>query len=211
MALLTSLPVAAMMAIGAQAAVSGLFGYGAFLPSDATQTAAIVAAYALGIPASILMRCLVPTFQAKGDTTTPVRVAAGVLVVSITLKIVLAERLGAAGIAAATAIAAWISFVILAIAAHRSKLIALDPRLYAVLWRTVLGSLIVAALMWLVLALPAVQILFAGHSLAKAALLIVIGLFVMLAYSLVLWLSGYRRASLLFDRKGAATASQQKE
>lgn len=211
LALLTSLPVAAMMAIGAQAAVSGLFGYGAFLPSDVTQTAAIVAAYALGIPASILMRCLVPTFQAKGDTTTPVRVAAGVLVVSITLKIVLAERLGAAGIAAATAIAAWISFVILAIAAHRSKLIAIDRRLYAVLWRTLLGSLIVAALMWLVLALPTVQILFAGHSLAKAALLIAIGLFVMLAYSLVLWLSGYRRASLLFDRKSAVTASQQKE
>ena len=211
LALLTSLPVAAMMAIGAQAAVSGLFGYGAFLPSDATQTAAIVAAYALGIPASILMRCLVPTFQAKGDTGTPVRVAAGVLVISITLKIVLAERLGAASIAAATAAAAWISFAILAFAARRSRLIAVDPRLFAVSWRTVLGSLIAAALMWLVLGLPAIAAVFAGSSLAKAPLLMAIGLFVILAYSLTLWLSGYRGASLLFDRKGVAAVPMQKE
>ena len=200
LALVLSLPVGVLLAVGANVTVSGLFGYGALSANDVRLTSAIVSAYALGIPAAILIRCLVPTFQAKGDTTSPTIVAAFVLIVSITLKIILAEPLGAAGIAAATSVASWISLGFLTLLAIRVNLIMLDPRLKALLWRAILGSALAGLTFWLFATVPQMTLLFEGRSPWKAAALSIIGLIAIIVYGLVLLGSGYRRHSIVLQR-----------
>lgn len=206
LALVLSLPVTALMAVGAPFAVSGVFGYGAFTPGDVANTAAIVAAYALGLPAGILVRCLAPTFQAKGDTATPTRIAALVLVVSVTLKILLAERIGAAGIASATAAAAWLNFLFLSRAARRDKLVALDPQIQSILWRTLAGAGLAALTFWTILHAADAGSLFAGRGPEKILWLAFPGIIAILVYAVFLWASRYRRHSLVLARR-----SQEKE
>lgn len=200
LALTLSLPVAALLIVGAHMAVSGLFGYGAFSQADVTLTAAIVAAYAFGIPAGIALRCLVPTFQAKGDTATPTKVAALVLAVSITLKVVLAEPLGAAGIAAATAIAAWLSLGILSFAAWRARLIAVDQRLWPILWRVVLATCLAAIALGGALQWPELAALFESRTALKAPALFALGASAIAIWALTLWLIGYRHQSIILVR-----------
>lgn len=204
LALALSLPVAALMAVGAQAAVSGLFGYGAFGGADVANTARIVAAYALGLPAGIVMRCLIPTFQAKGDTATPTRIAAAVLLVSITLKIVLADKIGAAGIAAATALAAWLNLFFLSRAARRNRLVSVDQRLKPLLWRAAIGALLAGLTLWLCTQIALVDRILAGREFVKMAALAACGLVALAIYVAFLWVSRYRSLSLVLAKREKA-------
>ena len=49
-----------------------LFGRGAFTAEDAVRSSQSLAAYAVGLPAFVLVKVLVPAFFARGDTKTPV-------------------------------------------------------------------------------------------------------------------------------------------
>lgn len=100
--LVVGVPVAVMMATLGDWAIRILFVRGAFDLAAAKASAAILAAYALGLVPALALRSLVAGFHGRGDTRTPLRLLVAATVVNISLKIVLAPLLGAVGLALAT-------------------------------------------------------------------------------------------------------------
>ena len=64
-----------------------LFERGAFGPEDdARDRRAALAAYALGLPAFVLIKVLAPAFFAREDTATPVRSRIAVMIANTVLE-----------------------------------------------------------------------------------------------------------------------------
>ena len=77
--------------------------------------ASALAAFALGLPAYILIKVFVfSVFSRAGDTATPVRAAAGALVVNLVFNLLLMGPLAHVGLALASSIAAWFNVGFLA-------------------------------------------------------------------------------------------------
>jgi putative peptidoglycan lipid II flippase len=93
--------------------MEAIFGRGAFTLADAEASGAVLAAYAVGLPAIVLISSVVASFRSRLDTATPATVSLSVIAVNVALKIVFAHQLGAPGLALATAIAAWANVGIL--------------------------------------------------------------------------------------------------
>src|SRR5215207_5611552 len=70
-----------------------LFARGAFTAADAAAAGATLRAYALGLIPFVLIRSLVATFFARGDTATPVKASLSAAAVNIALKIALVGSL----------------------------------------------------------------------------------------------------------------------
>ncbi len=103
--------------------VAGLFETGRFDSADTLITWGVLAAFALGLPATASSRALSSAFYALRDTKTPARIAYARVVVSLVVGVMVmipldrygfaTLRLGAAGLAFGTACAAWLEFVLL--------------------------------------------------------------------------------------------------
>jgi putative peptidoglycan lipid II flippase len=124
-----SLPALAGLVLLAQPIVAVLFERGAFGGAAATATADALVAFALGLPAYVLIKALAPAFFAREDTTTPVVVAGVTLALNLALNLVLLPRLGHVGIALATALAAWLNAGLLLGVLGRRGWFAPDTRL----------------------------------------------------------------------------------
>ena len=74
-----------------------------------------------GVPAFVLIRILAPAFFARQDTKTPMRFALISVAANVVFGIGLFRLVGFQGIAAATAIAAWINVILMLIALMRRR------------------------------------------------------------------------------------------
>ena len=90
LALLLTLPCAVGLAVLSLPIMQVLFERGAFGAADAPATAQALAAYALGLPAYVLVKVLVPGFFARKDTRTPVKIAVVCLIANIVFILVAA-------------------------------------------------------------------------------------------------------------------------
>lgn len=126
-----TLPAAVALAVLAAPIITVLFERGAFGAAAAAETARVLAAYAAGLVAFVLVKALVPAFFARGDTTTPVIVGVGVVGMNLGLNLLFlwATPLGAAGIALATGLAAWANVAVLLWLLHRKRHFRADRRL----------------------------------------------------------------------------------
>ncbi len=95
------------------------FEHGRFTGAAADQSAAVLEAYGFGLLSIVLIRSVVPSFLARGDTRTPMIVTLISFGFNILLKIVLFKPLGAVGLATATAAGSWINFGLLVFLAVR--------------------------------------------------------------------------------------------
>lgn len=120
--------VAAFVAVP-ELMVAGLFQRGAFDASASAAAGAVLFAYALGLPAIVMIRTQVSAFQARGDTTTPMLVALAAIACNLALKLLLWRDWGAPGLALATAAGAWVNLIALFVLARRRGLTELDRRL----------------------------------------------------------------------------------
>jgi putative peptidoglycan lipid II flippase len=118
----------------------GAFLRGAFTAADAARSAAVLAAYGIGLLPIVLIRSAVASFQSRGDTTTPMFIALGAIAVNVALKFVFYRSLGAAGLALATAIGAWLNLVGLVALALRRDLMRPDGHLLEVAAATCCAS-----------------------------------------------------------------------
>lgn len=141
------LPAVAAFVLVPDAIMKALFMRGAFTEEDALRSAAALAAYGIGLTALVLVRPLVVTFHARGDTRTPVIAIALGLAVNVTLKVALMRPLGHVGLALATSVGVWINVALLVWFARRRGLVGLDARARRVLPRLFLAfGLLCAAL-----------------------------------------------------------------
>ena len=93
--------------------MSAAFQRGAFHAPAAHEAASVLAAYAVGLPAVVVIRSALASFQARGDTTTPMIVSLGAIAINVGLKFALYRPLGAPGVALATAVGVWINVIVL--------------------------------------------------------------------------------------------------
>ncbi|HEV2334121.1 MAG TPA: murein biosynthesis integral membrane protein MurJ, partial [Stellaceae bacterium] len=113
LALLLTLPAAAALIVLARPILAVLFERGAFGPAEVTATGAALAAYAVGLPAFVLVKVLAPGFYANRDTATPVRVAVAAVAVNFLLTLVLMRVLAHVGVAIALSASGWMQALIL--------------------------------------------------------------------------------------------------
>lgn len=151
---LLAIPATAGLAVLAQPILFTLIQYGAFDAHDARMAGLSLAAYALGVPGFMLVKILAPGFYARQDTRTPVRIgiiAVGVnilLDVAIVLPWYLSGREAAhAGLALATALAAWANAGLLLHRLYRSQVFRPTRQTRALLLRGLLAAAAMTALL----------------------------------------------------------------
>ncbi len=143
-ALLLTLPAAAALVVVADPIVVVLFQRGAFDAAAAAAAGEALAAYAVGLPAYVLIKVLGPAFFAREDTVTPVKVAGLCVAANLALNLILVVPLAHVGIALATAISAWLNAAALALVLHRRGHLRIDHRLRRRAPRIVLSAALMA-------------------------------------------------------------------
>src|SRR3954447_10170296 len=121
LALLLTLPAAAALVVLAQPIMTVLFQRGAFGATDAEATAAALAAYAIGLPAFVLVKVLAPGFFAHHDTATPVKIAIAAMATNLILTLVLMQFWAHVGIALALSAAGWLQAITLFVLARGAR------------------------------------------------------------------------------------------
>ncbi len=144
-ALLLTLPAAAALMVIAEPIVSVLFERGAFDSRATANTASALAAFAVGLPAYVLIKALTPGFFARQDTATPVKIAVCAMILNVAFAVVLMQFLAHVGIALATACSAWINAFSLGLVLHRRGEFRTDKRLRRNAGCAILAALAMAA------------------------------------------------------------------
>jgi putative peptidoglycan lipid II flippase len=150
--LLLTLPAAAALVILAEPIIRVLFERGAFDAASTRATAAALAAYAVGLPAYVLVKVLAPAWFARGDTRTPLRCAIWAMLANVALSLVLVWPLAHVGLALATAVASWINTLQLGVGLARRGHWRIDVRLRRRIWRIALATIAMGAGLWFALA-----------------------------------------------------------
>jgi putative peptidoglycan lipid II flippase len=143
-----ALPAAFAMAVVAGPIIQALFERGAFGPAATAATAAALVAYAVGLPAFVLVKAMTPGFFARGDTASPVKVAVGCVALNIALCLALIGPFGHVGVAMATAITGWVNAGALGAWLWRQGRLVPDGRLGRFVPRLVAAAAVMGAAVW---------------------------------------------------------------
>ena len=181
----------------------GVFLRGAFTSQAASASAAVLTAYGFGLVAIVLLRSAVASFQAQGDTTTPMLIALAAVAINVGLKIVLFKPFGAPGLAAATAAGAWINLLFLCFFAIRRGAMKVDLFLWKTATAVTMASLILAVFA-LFAAAPAQRLAAGLGRFANVFELLFLGLAGAAVYALVL-AAGLRIANVKLGRSRVVT------
>ena len=104
-----TLPAAAALIAIPFFLIDGMYTRGEFTSFDAAQTGRALFFYGLGTPAFVLQQLYSRAFFARQDTRSPMRFALISVAVNIVIGVTLVRLIGFQGIAAATAVAAWLT------------------------------------------------------------------------------------------------------
>ncbi|MCE7795729.1 murein biosynthesis integral membrane protein MurJ [Sphingobium sufflavum] len=148
LALFLALPAAIALFVSAMPIIRGVLQHGAFTAADTLGSAAVLAAFAPGVPAYVFIKVLTPGFYARQDTRTPVRIAFIAMLVNLVGNLALIWPLGAVGIALSTAISAWVNVLLLYGALHRADHLKMDARFRGKALRIVAAGVAMGAALW---------------------------------------------------------------
>jgi putative peptidoglycan lipid II flippase len=195
-ALFLTLPAAVALIVSAYPIIWVLFGHGAFNAEVARLSAQSLAAYALGLPAFVLVKVLAPGFFARGDTATPVKIGVAAVVLNLGMNVAFMVPLQHIGPALATSLAAIFNVVGLGVALARRGHLKPDDRLRRRTARMAVAAAVMGVVLWL-----AQQVLFPGplHGMQKVgalAALVAVGLVAYGAAAVVLGASNWRQMTL---------------
>ena len=114
LAIFIALPAMLGLMLLARPILSTLFEYGAFTAHDSDMSAIALTAYALGLPAFILIKILAPGYFARQDTKTPVKIGVIAMISNMGYNILLVVPMVIAGyasphlgLAIATTLSGW--------------------------------------------------------------------------------------------------------
>jgi putative peptidoglycan lipid II flippase len=128
-ALFLTLPAALALIVSAYPVMWVLFGRGAFDAESARLSSQSLAAYALGLPAFVLVKVLAPGFFARGDTATPVKIGVAAVALNLAMNVAFMVPLQHIGPALATSLAAIFNVAGLGLVLARRGLLRLDAQL----------------------------------------------------------------------------------
>ena len=139
------LPAALALIVLAEPLIAVLFQRGAFDARAVEATAAALRAFAVGLPAFMLIKALTPGYYAREDTATPVKIAGISAALNILFSLALMGPLAHVGIALATSLASWVNAGLLALLLRRRGQLEIDHRLKRRLPRTFVAAGLMAA------------------------------------------------------------------
>ena len=141
--LFLTLPAALALIVCAKPIMLVLFGRGAFDLESVRLSSQSLAAYAVGLPAFVLVKVLTPAFFARGDTSMPVKIGVASVTLNLALNLAFMMPLAHVGPALATSLAAIFNVVGLGIVLNRRGHCVPDRQL----WRRCIGTLGSSAVM----------------------------------------------------------------
>jgi putative peptidoglycan lipid II flippase len=148
-----ALPAAVALVVMADPIIAVLFQRGSFSASDTVATANALMAFAVGLPAFILIKVFSPGFFAREDTRTPMWFAGLAVAVNVVASLALFPFLAHVGIAIATSLAGWVNAALLAATLWRRDQFhadtALGRRLPLLALASVLMGVCLALAIWL--------------------------------------------------------------
>jgi hypothetical protein len=149
--LLLALPCVAAFLVVPDLIMRALFMRGKFTAGDANAAAMTLAAYTIGLIPFVLMRSVVATFLARGDTATTVKAALTAAAANIALKVVFlyTTALAQIGLALATSLGAWINFALILWFGMRAGFIAFDAAFWRDVGRLAAAAVAVAVALWI--------------------------------------------------------------
>lgn len=103
-----------------------LYERGAFDRELTEITAAVLAAFALGLPSFVLIKIFQPAFYAREDMRTPMWYSAANAVINIVLSLILFPRIGVVGLAIATSVAGWTNALLLWVTLYVKNLFRIE-------------------------------------------------------------------------------------
>jgi putative peptidoglycan lipid II flippase len=127
--LLVAIPTTVVLMLLAKPIMHVLFLRGEFTLEAVKGTSQALQAFAVGLPAYIIIKVLTAGFFARENTKTPVKIAMVCVAANIVLNLILMQWLAHVGLALSTAIAAWLNVFLLSTRLHRHKAISFDKPL----------------------------------------------------------------------------------
>jgi putative peptidoglycan lipid II flippase len=147
-ALLLTLPAALALLVMGGPIIEVLFHRGAFTAAQVALTAQALGAYAVGLPAFVLVKVLVPGFFARGDTAMPVKIGMAVVALNLGLNLVFMGPLQHLGPPLASSLAAWANVVALAWVLRRRGYLVLDRQIIHTVPRMLLAGVAMALVLY---------------------------------------------------------------
>lgn len=148
-AMLLVLPASVGAFMIAEPLIGAMFQRGAFTLQETLGTAAALQAYAVGLPAFVLVKLFLPSFFAVGDTKTPVKIALVCLLLNVTLSLLLVKPYGHVGLALTTSMASWLNFFLLVMVLSIKGRYHLERHVILSVSKTSIASVVMGVVLWL--------------------------------------------------------------
>ncbi len=148
-AMLLTVPAAAALVAMPLPIIHVLFERGVFTAADTMQTGMALAAFAVGLPAFVLIKVFSPGFFAREDTRTPMLFAGVGVAANIAGSLALFPFFGHIGIALATSVAAWINVGLLAWALEKRGQFFFDEQNRRRVPLIILASAVMGGVLWI--------------------------------------------------------------
>jgi putative peptidoglycan lipid II flippase len=120
-AVIICVPAAVGLVVLSGPLIATIYHHGMFATQDVHMSAAALNAFAIGLPAIILIKVLAPGFYARQDTTTPMRIGVVSMVVNVVVGVTLVYPLKHIGLALAVTVAAFVNAAMLFIWLRRHQ------------------------------------------------------------------------------------------
>lgn len=153
--LFLTLPAAVAFAAMPDLLIGTLFEWGEFGAGETRQTGYALMAFALGIPAFVLIKVVTPGFFARQDTVTPMRIAIVALSVNVVLNLILMGPLKHAGLALASSLSGWLNVLALGFILWRRGHLSMDRALVTRIAKLLSSAGIMGVFLWLLSPLAA--------------------------------------------------------
>ena len=151
MGVVLGIPAAAALYSLATPLIASIFLRGALTAHDALMASLSLQAFAVGLPALVMVKVLAPAYFARQDTATPFRIGVIAVATNIALNLALFFWMGHVGLALATSAAAWVNALLLLRGLIREERYQPGSRFGLTAGRAVAGAgvMVAAILVWL--------------------------------------------------------------
>ncbi|MDC0073585.1 murein biosynthesis integral membrane protein MurJ [Alphaproteobacteria bacterium] len=144
LSLILTIPATFALIILAFPLISTLFERGFFSSIETEATSLALIGYAFGIPAYVLIKVFTPSYFARQDTATPVKIAVAAVIINLLLNLTLVWWLQHVGLAIATSIASWFNIILLSLILYRRKWWNFDRKLIISFFKVCISSILMS-------------------------------------------------------------------
>jgi putative peptidoglycan lipid II flippase len=187
--ILLTLPAACALFVMSDPVVKVLFQRGIFGDIQASATAAALAILTLGLPAYVLIKALAPGFFARGDTVTPVKIAAIAMVTNVVLSLILMGPFLHVGVAMATTASSWLNSIMMVVILCKRGHFIFDDRLKGRLFKTAFASMGMSLMLYFATTKLSFW-LNSGLEIERAFTLVVLVVGGIFTFGVLAWISG---------------------